>query len=131
MLKSTRKHNDLIDAVAKAYAEKFGGEDTENINDVKGRVGSVLDIMKKDGEVVYEGGMYALKSENTAKETVEMPASEEVKSEAKEEKPVKKSARTKAKKTEKAEEVLEIVETAEKAIIEKSAVKKTAKKSPS
>ena len=41
------KHNELLDAVATLYVERFGGEDSDNINDVKGRVGSVLDIMKK------------------------------------------------------------------------------------
>ncbi|MBQ7831772.1 MAG: restriction endonuclease [Clostridia bacterium] len=56
------KHNELIDEVSKLYATRFAGEETENINDVKGRVGSVLDIMKKDGDVAYEEGMYALKA---------------------------------------------------------------------
>lgn len=60
------KHNDLIDEVSKAYAQRFGGENSENINDVKGRVGSVLDIMKKDGDVLYGGGMYALKEPSPA-----------------------------------------------------------------
>ena len=55
------KHNELIDAVAKLYVERYGDE-TDNINDVKGRVGSVLDIMKKESDVMYEGGMYALKA---------------------------------------------------------------------
>ncbi len=61
LTKKQYKHNDLIDEVSKAYAQRFGGDNSENINDVKGRVGSVLDIMKKDGDVLYEGGMYALK----------------------------------------------------------------------
>ena len=56
------KHNELIDEVSKLYATRFAGEETENINDVKGRVGSVLDIMKKDSDVAYEEGMYALKA---------------------------------------------------------------------
>ena len=56
------KHNELIEEVSKIYAERYAGEDTENINDVKGRVGSVLDIMKKDGDIMYDGGMYALKA---------------------------------------------------------------------
>ena len=56
------KHNELLDEVAKLYKDRFGGEETENINDVKGRIGSVLDIMKKDSDVAYEGGMYALKA---------------------------------------------------------------------
>ena len=55
------KHNELIDEVAKGYVERFG-DMTDNINDVKGRVGSVLDIMKKESDVMYEGGMYALKA---------------------------------------------------------------------
>ena len=61
LAKEQYKHNDLIDEVAKSYAQRFEGEETENINDVKGRVGSVLDIMKKDGDVLFDGGMYALK----------------------------------------------------------------------
>ncbi len=56
------RHNELIDEVSKIYVERYEGEDTENINDVKGRVGSVLDIMKKESEVMYDGGMYALKA---------------------------------------------------------------------
>ena len=113
------KHNELLEAVAKLYKERFGGEDTENINDVKGRVGSVLDIMKKDGDVAYEGGMYALKArslpeppvqkeEKAVEETPKKPAKktakkevvEEVKEEKTEEKPVKKTAK-KAKATKK------------------------------
>ena len=92
------KHNELIDEVAKIYAERFGGEDTENVNDVKGRVGSVLDIMKKDSDVAYEGGMYALKAR------LPMPTEEE--------KPVKKTTRAKAKKV--VEETVEEVKTEEK-----------------
>ena len=46
------RHNELIDAVAKLYTERYHGEDTENANDVKGRVGSVLDIMQKESEVM-------------------------------------------------------------------------------
>ena len=57
------KHNDLIEETAKIYSERFQGEETENINDVKGRIGSVLDIMKKEGDLTYEGGVYALKTE--------------------------------------------------------------------
>ena len=67
--KQQYKHNDLIDEVAKAYTERFRGEDTENINDVKGRVGSVLDIMKKDGDVTFEKGVYAMKVEEKPKKT--------------------------------------------------------------
>ncbi len=55
------KHNELIDEVADNYISRHG-EEGENLNDVRGRVGSVLDIMKKDSEVMYDGGMYALKA---------------------------------------------------------------------
>lgn len=71
--KEQYKHNDLIDEVAKSYAKRFEGEETENINDVKGRVGSVLDIMKKDGDVLLDGGMYALKQETPAPVAEEKP----------------------------------------------------------
>ena len=60
LTKENLKSNDLIDAAAKLYTQRFGGEDTENMNDVKGRVGSVLDVMKKDGELQFDGGVYAL-----------------------------------------------------------------------
>ena len=112
------KHNELIDATAKLYSERFGA-DTDNVNDVKGRVGSVLDIMKKDGEVANDGGMYALKSRLPIPAPVaEAPKTEEIKPE----KPAKKTAKKSAKKTEKAEESAE-VKTEEKP------VKKTTKKS--
>ena len=86
------KHNDLLDEVAKLYTQRHGA-DTDNVNDVKGRVGSVLDIMKKDGEVAYEGGMYALKARLPMPEPTQSP----------EEKPVKKTAKKSVKKTEKDE----------------------------
>jgi restriction endonuclease Mrr len=132
------KHNELIEETAKIYTERFGGEDTENINDVKGRVGSVIDIMKKDSEIAYEGGMYALKSrlveiptENkeeekpakkpraTAKKTVKKAAEKEV--EVNDEKPAQKTAKTAAKKEKTEEKPTEKVDTPKKT--EKSAKK--------
>ncbi len=110
------KHNELLEEVAKLYKERFGGEETENINDVKGRVGSVLDIMKKDSDVAYEGGMYALKArivtdapvqkeekqaKKSPKKTAKKAVAEEVvKEEKAEEKPAKKTVK-KAKATKK------------------------------
>lgn len=67
--KTSYKASDLIDTAAKLYAEKFGGEDNENPNDVKGRIGSILDVMKKEGEVAFEGGVYASKEEKLKKST--------------------------------------------------------------
>ena len=84
------KHNELIEETAKLYIERYKSEETENVNDVKGRVGSVLDIMKKESEGMYDGGMYALK----ARMPVPAPL------ETVEEKPAKKPAKTKAKKAE-------------------------------
>ncbi|MBO5240895.1 MAG: restriction endonuclease [Clostridia bacterium] len=88
LAKGSVKSNDLIDEAARLYAERFGGEDTENPNDVKGRVGSVLDVMKKDGDVQFDGGVYEItapsqeekplpKKRKTAKR--ESPISEEEK----------------------------------------------------
>lgn len=104
-----QKHNELLDEVAKLYAERFGSEETENVNDVKGRVGSVLDIMKKDGDVMQDNGAYALKAR-----VIEAPVQEE--------KPVKKTTRSRVKKAE-----TEAASTEEKA--EEKPTKKTARKS--
>ena len=113
------KHNELIDEVAKLYKERFGGEDTENINDVKGRVGSVLDIMKKDSDVAYEGGMYALKARALPEEPVKKTVKKTVK---KEETAEKKPAKKTTKKT------VEKAETVQEKTAEETPVKKTAKK---
>ena len=75
------KHNELIDEVSKLYTERYGDE-SDNVNDVRGRVGSVLDIMKKESDVMSDGGMYALKArtmpalveEPTLEQPVEQPA---------------------------------------------------------
>lgn len=95
------KANEVIDNAAKLYAERYAGEDTENPNDVKGRVGSVLDRMKKEGEVVFEGGVYAMKTEFAQATT---PAKVE-------EKPVK-TAKTTGKRT--AKKAVEPLKEAEK-----------------
>lgn len=118
------KHNELLDAVATLYAERFGGEDTENVNDVKGRVGSVLDIMKKDSDIMYEGGMYALKARGLPEAPAEKPAKKTVKKAEKtaEEKPAKKSASKK-----KEEPVLEEVKAEKPA---KKTTKATKKADP-
>ncbi len=88
------RHNELIDEVAKEYVHRHENDSTENMNDVKGRVGSVLDIMKKESDVGYDGGMYALKARI-------MPAPVE---KNEEETPVKKPVRKK-KETSKDEKV--------------------------
>ena len=77
------KHNELIEETARIYSERFHGEETDNINDVKGRIGSVLDIMKKEGELSYEGGVYALKVEKEPGVVEEKPKRTRKKAEAK------------------------------------------------
>ena len=104
------KHNELIEETAKLYTERFGGEETDNVNDVKGRVGSVLDIMKKESDVIYDGGKYALKARLPMPEPT--PKAVEAAAEA-ETKTTKKTAKAKAKKTE-AVEAEKPVETEEK-----------------
>lgn len=111
------KHNDLIEETAKIYSERFQGEETENINDVKGRIGSVLDIMKKEGELTYEGGVYALKTEKVeekpkkkTKKATETPKTEE--------KPKKRTTKKKTDKTEEAETPIAPVEPVPAPIVE-------------
>lgn len=104
------KHNELLDAAAKRFTERHGDADTENANDVKGRIGSVLDAMIKNSDVSYEGGVYALKAR------LPLPP------EAREQK------RTEVKTEEKAEESKETKETAPTAPVEEKKTKKTTKK---
>lgn len=116
LTKGSAKASDLIDEAAKLYAERFGGEDTENLNDVKGRVGSVLDVMKKDGDVQFNGGVYALK---------------EIKAEAKaEEKPVKKTRKTTKKTAEESKEETEKPVKTKRASSKKKEEKKEEKAEP-
>ena len=85
--KNDYKASELIDEAAKAFTARFAGEETENANDVRGRIGSVLDVLKKENEILFENGTYA----KIQTETPETP-----------EKPKK---RTRAKKTETEEKV--------------------------
>ena len=80
------KHNELIESAAKIFSARYVGADNENANDVKGRIGSVLDAMQKSSEIMYDGGMYALKAR------IMMPVVEE-KPAKKAEKPVKKATK--------------------------------------
>ena len=116
LAKGSVKASDLIDEAAKLYTERFGGEDTENPNDVKGRVGSVLDVMKKESEVQFDGGVYALNAPKQEEKGEEKPAkkprktakkaAEENKDESKEEKTEKpvKAKRVASKKKQEKEE---------------------------
>ena len=94
------RHNELIEEAAKLYTQRFGGD---NVNDVNGRIGSVLDIMKKESDVMYDGGMYALKARGM------MPPPEKAQ-EKTEEKPEKKTTKTRTKKAAKTEETAAVKE---------------------
>ena len=89
------KWSELLDESARLYEQRIEEKDGHVANDVRGRVGSVFDVMKKDGEVAFEGGMYALK-QNADKKTDENPL---VKTE--ESKPAKEEKAEKVENTEK------------------------------
>ena len=125
------KHNELIDSAAKLFSARYVGAENENANDVKGRIGSVLDAMQKSSEIMYDGGMYALKARiltptveemsaekpaKATKKTVKKAAVE--KEETAEEKPVKKTAK-------KAAKVTEAMAKTEEKTLEKTVKKKT------
>lgn len=139
------RHNELLDEAAKLYAERLGGEDTANVNDVKGRIGSVLDVMKKDGDVGYEGGVYALKARlsmsapqaTTEEKTEEKPKKTRAKKAVKtqetpvekpKEEKVEKPKKTRAKKQTKTEKEAETKAEVSQAATEKPAEEKPAPK---
>lgn len=104
--KANVKHAELIDEASKIYIERFPGEDTENPNDVKGRIGSVIDVMKKEGEILFDGGVYALKVEEKPAKKTRKRAVKEEKEEEKPKKRVVKKAKKEEEKKEETEEVL-------------------------
>lgn len=73
LAKKQYKASDLIDEAAKLYTTTYGGEENENANDVKGRIGSVLDVMKKEEELLFEDGRYALKTQQPPQEQQPAP----------------------------------------------------------
>lgn len=82
----TYKWSELLEESRKLYEERIEDKDARNVNDVRGRIGSVFDVMKKDGEVVFDGGMYALKTENLAALDTKNQVEEQIKTVEKEEK---------------------------------------------
>ena len=94
--KNGYKASELIETAAKEFSNRFGGEETENANDVRGRIGSVLDVMKKDNEVIFENGAYAKMDEEKPKaKRTRKKKTEQAEEENQEEKP--KAKRTKKK----------------------------------
>ena len=104
--KANARHGELIDEASKIYIERFPGEDTENPNDVKGRIGSVIDVMKKEGEILFDGGVYALKAEEKPAKKTRKRVVKEEKEEEKPKKRVVKKAKKEEEKKEETEEVL-------------------------
>lgn len=104
--KANARHGELIDEASKIYIERFPGEDTENPNDVKGRIGSVIDVMKKEGEILFDGGVYALKAEEKPAKKTRKRVVKEEKEEEKPKKRVVKKAKKDEEKKEETEEVL-------------------------
>ena len=96
--KASYKSTELIDLASEEYAKAY--ENGTASNDVKGRIGSVLDVMKKDGEVLFEGGRYEMKPAKTPKKRTTKAEKQEESKEENAEKPVKAKRTAKAKKTE-------------------------------
>ena len=65
-----RKWSELVDMVSQAYQDAYPTPENANLNDVKGRVGSLLYTMQADGEIVVDGKTVSLakKEEKTKKE---------------------------------------------------------------
>ncbi len=107
----TYRWNELLDFSAKAYADKYPGE-IEDMNDLKGKMGSVLSLMEDAGEMHFEANICSLvrpENDGNEKQTEEKKPSAEEKSEKpdtaeKESKPAakEKKAAVKNEKTEKA-----------------------------
>lgn len=84
-LKAECKWNELLDKVVSLYKEKYPAEKSEKINDLNGRIGSIIGQMKKDGEVFVEGGVAKLLSKEE-KEEKPLEKTEEPKEEKPQEK---------------------------------------------
>ena len=59
-LQTECKWADLVDRVALRYQEEYPTPENANLNDVKGRVGSVLHVMQEAGEILVEGNLVKL-----------------------------------------------------------------------
>ncbi|MBQ2740368.1 MAG: restriction endonuclease [Clostridia bacterium] len=60
VLQTECKWADLVDRVALRYQEEYPTSENANLNDVKGRVGSVLHVMQESGEILVEGSLVKL-----------------------------------------------------------------------
>ncbi len=78
-LETECKWSELVDRVAQSYQDAYPLPENANLNDVKGRVGSVLHLMQEEGEIVVEGNLVkrAQKIEETEKEPTVSATKEE------------------------------------------------------
>ena len=110
------KRTELIDEAARLYTQRFPSGETENVNDVKGRMGSVFNIMKEEDEITSKDNLWSLKK---AKKVEKAEKAEEA------EKPVKAKKETKKTKAVKADkkEVAPVEGTAVEAVAEEKKAK--------
>ncbi|MBQ9118097.1 MAG: restriction endonuclease [Clostridia bacterium] len=71
----------LIDEASKLYVERFPSAENANVNDVKGRVGSVITLMEQGAEIFPDGNVIGLekpkaKEEKKPEEPVPAPMEE-------------------------------------------------------
>ncbi len=66
VLQTERKWSELIDLAAQAYQAAYPIPENGNANDVRGRVGSVLHLMQEEKEIVVDGNLVRLSSQETA-----------------------------------------------------------------
>lgn len=60
--KRSYKWNELLDAAVKAHAERYP-EESGDVNDLKGRIGSVLSLMEDNKEISVKDNVYSLPME--------------------------------------------------------------------
>lgn len=93
--------NEILDVSAKVYVEKYPGE-TDDLNDLKGKFGSVFSLMEDAGEMRFQAGVCSLVQTGKAEEKAPVKTPEKSPEKALSKAPVKEE-----KKSEKAEKVSE------------------------
>ncbi len=73
LTQKTMRRAALIDEASKAYVERYPSVETVNVNDVKGRVGSVITLMEQAEEVFYVEGAMRLDNPEKEEKTEEKP----------------------------------------------------------
>lgn len=91
--------NEILDVSAKVYVEKYPGE-TDDLNDLKGKFGSVFSLMEDAGEMRFQAGVCSLVQTGKAEEKAPVKTPEKSP-----EKALSKAPAKEEKKSEKAEKV--------------------------